>query len=326
MKQRNPFFDNAKLFLIYLVVLGHISNSNNKLSLATTEWIFSFHMPLFIFISGYFTKITDKKKYLTGVLNFTETLAVFTCIHMLVEYLQGKPINNYQQLIYPKWTLWFLFSLIWWRIMLYLTPSLIRNNSRVLIIISILLCFLMGFLPIDTPFSFQRTFAFLPFFIVGYVAGKNNKEIKARRGKFLMFLFLISIWIFYFIVPKNIIRLLYQNTCFFHGPLSSPILNFTFRVGFLFFASCMMYAFLSIVPRKKLPFTHLGQLSLFIYLYHSIILSWRSNLCDYFHLPTNFIFCFLYSLIVLVIIWLMSKVRFFHWLLNPISSTIKKRL
>lgn len=323
MRHRDPFFDNAKFVLIFLVILGHIS-SNDKLSLATTEWIFSFHMPLFIFISGYFTKIIDKKRYWTSIINFTETLVVFTILHILIEYLQGKPINDFRLLIYPKWTLWYLFSLIWWRIMLYYTPSSIRNNNNVLIFLSVILCISMGFIPIDTQFSFQRTFAFLPFFIGGYVAGKNNKQIKARRGKILFFLFLISIWIFYFFVSKNIIRLQFQNTCFFHGPLSSPIQNLTFRVGFLFLAGCMSYAFISIIPRKKLPFTHFGQLTLFIYLYHSIILCWRRTIQDEFHLPTNLFFCILYSAIVLGIIWLMSKVRFFHWLLNPISSTIKK--
>ena len=45
---------------------------------------------------------------------------------------------------------------------------------------------------------------------------------------------------------------------------------------------------------------------------------------DELNLPTNLFFCISYTAIVLGIIWIISKVKFFHWLLNPISSTIKK--
>ena len=333
IKQRDPFFDNAKFFLIFLVILGHmlsIDHGQYKINRASGEWIFSFHMPLFIFISGYFTKIIDKKRHWSSIINFTETLFVFTLLHILIEYLQGKTINDYRLLIYPKWTLWYLFSLIWWRIMLYYTPPPIRNNNYVLIITSVILSISMGFIPIDSQFSFQRTFAFFPFFIIGYIVGKNQIKIiskKSKNYKILIFAFiLVSIWVFYFIVPKNNIKFLFQNTCFYHGPLSAPILNLTFRIGMLFLASFMSYCFLSLIPRKKYRWTHFGQITLFIYLYHSIILSWCSNICDKLHLPTHLFFCILYSAIVLGIIWLMSKVRFFHWLLNPISSTIKNRL
>lgn len=327
MNQRLPFFDNAKFFLIFLVVLGHvlsIGNNNYKLSLATTEWIFSFHMPLFVFISGYFTKIADKNKNITGILNLTETLVVFTFIHIFIEYLQGKPINDYQLLIYPKWTLWYLLSLIWWRLMLYYTPSSIRDNHKLLVAISIILCLTMGWIPIDTQFSFQRTFAFLPFFMIGYVVGKNHIDITAKKKRVLIFTFFVFWGFFFFIIPKNITTSLFQNICFIHGPLPFPNLNVVIRGGWLIFASCMSYCFLSLVPRKEYRWTHFGQLTLFIYLYHSVILSWRFILRDELNLPTNLFYCILYTFVVLGLIWVMSKVKFFHWLLNPISSTIKQ--
>lgn len=58
-KERDYLFDNYKVFLIFLVVIGHFiepSYTNNEF-LYTLKWfIFSFHMPAFIFISGYFSK------------------------------------------------------------------------------------------------------------------------------------------------------------------------------------------------------------------------------------------------------------------------------
>lgn len=327
MKKRNPFFDNAKFLLIILVVLGHmlsIGNSNSKLSLATTEWIFTFHMPLFVFISGYFTRVTDKKKLLAGILNFGETLVVFTLIHMFIEYLQGNPTLTINSVLYPKWTLWYLLSLIWWRLMLYFTPSSIRDNYYILVSLSIILCFTMGWIPIDSQLSFQRTFAFLPFFIVGHVAGEKHINISAKKNKIFVLLFGLFIGILFFIVPHNFVSVFFQNCSFIHGPSSSPFLNFVFRVGWLLLASCMSYSFLLLVPQKDYCWTHFGHLTLFIYLYHSVILSWRFIIRDEFHLPSNLFFCILYTLFVLGVIWLMSKLRCLRWLLNPISLTIRQ--
>lgn len=324
MKQRDPFFDNAKFILIVLVILGHVLpiDLNKKVNMAVYEWVYSFHMPLFIFISGYFTKISNNKKFWQSILKFLETFVIFTIIHIISSYLQGGTINIVKILTVPKFALWYLLSLIWWRLMLYYTPSSIRENHRMLLILSIVICYLLGWVPINNEFSFQRTFAFLPFFIAGYIAGSKKNDFKTKGYK-LQLAFLIFIALIYFISPKSVCTLLRQEWSYLHNH-SYPIFYFAFRVVWLFFAGCMSYCFLSIIPRKEYSWTHFGQLTLFIYIYHSVFLSWRYFLRDTYHIPTSFLYCILYSVFVLVVILLMSKIRFFHWLLNPISSTINK--
>ena len=59
MKQRDYLFDNYKAFLIILVVVGHfieLTSEDNNLLIAMKWIIFSFHMPAFVFISGYFSR------------------------------------------------------------------------------------------------------------------------------------------------------------------------------------------------------------------------------------------------------------------------------
>ena len=58
-KPRDYLFDNCKAFLILMVVLGHFTEGSYQHTdfLYTLKWlIVSFHMPAFIFISGYFSK------------------------------------------------------------------------------------------------------------------------------------------------------------------------------------------------------------------------------------------------------------------------------
>lgn len=63
VKERSLLFDNIKTVLIILVVLGH---ALEEISLEheygiIRACIYSFHMPAFIFISGYFSGGTQTK-------------------------------------------------------------------------------------------------------------------------------------------------------------------------------------------------------------------------------------------------------------------------
>ena len=64
-KERVSLWDNAKFLLIFLVVLGHFADYYTKDSLNMRRlflFIYLFHMPAFIFISGLFSKNTVNHK------------------------------------------------------------------------------------------------------------------------------------------------------------------------------------------------------------------------------------------------------------------------
>ena len=63
IKQRLYRFDNIKFILIFLVVFGHMleftpgyTNTHDIYRI-----IYSFHMPVFIFVSGYFARFSPRK-------------------------------------------------------------------------------------------------------------------------------------------------------------------------------------------------------------------------------------------------------------------------
>ena len=65
MKQRDLGLDLVKLLAIYFVVLGHVVMFVEKKSISQNwlyTFIYSFHMPLFMTISGYFAKSSLKRE------------------------------------------------------------------------------------------------------------------------------------------------------------------------------------------------------------------------------------------------------------------------
>ena len=70
MSSRLYKWDNYKLFLIICVVLGHIGNyyaASSPLLAKAQFWVYLFHMPAFIFVSGLFSKKLSMKKDGTGL-------------------------------------------------------------------------------------------------------------------------------------------------------------------------------------------------------------------------------------------------------------------
>ena len=97
MKQRIYRYDNIKALLIFLVVLGHMTTdyvSDSHLVRWTTLWIYTFHMPAFIFLSGLVHKhyITNEKASL-GIkgetrMRWDKFLGFFLCGYALKIFLQ----------------------------------------------------------------------------------------------------------------------------------------------------------------------------------------------------------------------------------------------
>ncbi|MFR5117113.1 MAG: acyltransferase family protein, partial [Eubacterium sp.] len=85
-KERDYFFDNLKAVLIFLVVLGHflLPIHGESVLVVVKRLIYVFHMPLFVFVSGYFAK----KIYKNGQYNFKKILYLIKAYIMFVVAIQ----------------------------------------------------------------------------------------------------------------------------------------------------------------------------------------------------------------------------------------------
>lgn len=273
LNRRDYYFDNARFFLIFLVFFGHsiqpfIEDSNAIYSLYMV--IYTFHMPAFVLISGYFTKNFRRKGYITKLFKkLIIPFLIFQLVYTIYYYfLFDKPDLSFQ-IVEPRWSLWYLLSLFCWNLLLILFANLKRTIS---IPLSIIIGLLVGGVDvISNEFSLSRTFVFFPIFLIGYYLERNHftfllqsKGIKA----FSLFLFAIAYTLFY--------HYPFQQQWLF-GSKSYAELDATFIEGFFIrfivyvLNFTFMTAFMSLVTERQIRFTHIGRYTLYIYLLHGFI-------------------------------------------------------
>ena len=88
--ERDNFWDSLKFLLIFFVVYGHMIETyapDGYFNRAMYNFIYIFHMPFFMFISGRFSQIRDRAKYKKTIVRLFETYLVFQtirCVKILV--------------------------------------------------------------------------------------------------------------------------------------------------------------------------------------------------------------------------------------------------
>lgn len=190
MQQRDKKIDGLKFVLIFFVVLGHLQYDDYGLEL--NKMIYSFHMPVFVFLSGYLTSLkSDKEKQIAWVKQ-TAIIFIFAqighiCIGVffrMTSLIQSGSISynhllSFNDFIAPKFALWYILCLIYWRIMIWhLLPKM---NDVLLLFIACILSILVGVIPISETLSFQRAFSFFPFFVLGIVFKKRKLTDKLDK-------------------------------------------------------------------------------------------------------------------------------------------------
>lgn len=183
MKQRIYRYDNIKALLIFLVVLGHMTTdyvSDSHLIRWTTLWIYMFHMPAFIFISGLVHKhyITEERASL-GVkgetrMRWDKAAGFFLCGYALKIFLQFTRTLIGQN---PLWHWieepgipWYLFVMAEYELLFYLMRRIDdKVKPWVMITGAFALSAAIGYFPaVGDAFCLSRMINFLPIYMLGY--------------------------------------------------------------------------------------------------------------------------------------------------------------
>lgn len=155
---RDHQFDNIRLILIFFVIFGHLIEYFAADGILY-RWIYSFHMPVFIFISGYFAKFNPKKI----VCNILVPYVLLQILYTAFDHLLYGNAPFRLQFTTPYWLLWYLLSLFCYYLLLPLIDTDRASVQLFVFLACVALALLSGFGQGFGYFlSLSRTFVFLP--------------------------------------------------------------------------------------------------------------------------------------------------------------------
>lgn len=319
-RQRDIKMDSIKGLLIILVVLGHCleNTSNEGMMRVIYNGIYSFHMPLFVFISGYFTNIhKDKKQMLLSIINLILIYIIFQSIKSIPDIIEDRfSFTNF--IIYPQWTMWYLLSIIYWRTAsLFIKLCSIRINYR-LVVLTFLISILCGYIPYGNEFSIQRTlFYCFPFTLGLYIREKQKISLIYNIKPYIILLALIlSIAAILLFNERNMYWLLYGNCHYLSQPITLELCPIV-RIAQIILSTLVCIVFVKFCPSKSF-LANIGKSTMFIYIYHSSVI----NMLKYINFNCNDV-CMLFISLILTFatLYIFNKIPIFHYLINPLNST-----
>lgn len=319
--KRDPYWDSLKFILIALVVIGHIieigKHYNQSLHICTLyHFIYTFHMPLFLFVSGIFTRVKDKKKYVKGLLQIFETYIIFQIIFSFDDLIRGD-FSVSKVLFRPNY--WYLMTLIIYRIFVLLTHSLLDKKSvrNIIIPLSFFLSFVAGYFPLEEFFSFQRTFSFLPFFLLGYYSDFNTiKNTILRLSPITCVIFLLGLYIFLYTTG-------FQAAGYFPKAYNHHFTIYN-RILLTILSLISIGAFMRITINLKLNvfLAYWGQFTLSIYIYQNFTRKPIASILSHGFLNSDLLTLLLISFVIILTITFASTSKILKFTLNPISKII----
>jgi fucose 4-O-acetylase-like acetyltransferase len=272
--QRRAYFDNAKFLLMILVVFSHLLQpfiGDHKVYHDLYYFIFTFHMPAFVFLAGYFAKPpTEGARVRNLIKKFLLPYVFFQIFYTVYYWLIGLEESVTIQLLHPQWALWFLLSMFFWQLSLVLFQKM---SARKAILLSVLLSIFAGYLPfLDQVLTLQRTFVFLPFFIIGFYFPKNEMQfLQGTRMKKISLLFLPIIYLF-IACFHGMNKYMVFGSKPYEDYLSYPLFGGPLRGVFFVIGLLGILGFLRLVPRQQLFFTKWGKNTLLVYLLQGIFI------------------------------------------------------
>ena len=305
-KIRDYRFDNLKCLLMFLVVFAHcIEWTSGELSKILCIMIYVFHMPAFIFISGYFSKFKKEK-----VFRLIGLYVVWQIIYRGFENFVLK-LNYSFHILKPDWILWYIFSMVIWTIFIKLFDTESRKKAIVMFMFSVVIALGVGFInKIETTYSLSRILVFFPFFLLGYYTKKFNLSfinIDVKKGnkkdifKVICMIIIFIMCAFYF---GYSLKSLDKKPLLGAYPYEGEFYNILFRSVQFVAAINMICIFINIIPNKEISLiTKIGQNTLWVYLLHGlVILTEQHKLHIYrYEMYINLVIAFILSVLMLVL-------------------------
>lgn len=313
---RDLELDTAKGFLMLCVIFGHcfLQDFSDEINLTLVNYIYLFHMPMFIIISGYFSKISDTSKFWKGIISL---VSLYTFWHLVKVGLLGwwslKSI-----LFCPTPMMWYIHVLIVWRILhfacnKYFTnpPFETQKSSLIAVMGGVILGLLIGYFDFAGDYlALSRMFVFAPFFLIGTALQKVEiNKLKQCMPTWLSATILVTCFICVLLINTDMSYILQGNKSYEY----TGACGILYRVTFYIVASLISLCILNLIKPSAI-LIRIGNDSLKYYIYHGVALIILQRVVP----DRSFMYAFTYAALLCASLYVFNRWKISDILINPI--------
>ena len=316
-KERNYWLDNAKFLLILLVVVGHfIEGFINKDDVIREIYcfIYLFHMPLFIFITGFFSK---------NVKNTRSRIISFLLLFLIMQSIELIITKRKFTIVDPCFGIWYLQALVVYNLIICIID---KFKPIIALIICVIIGLIIGFDNYATTIgSLSRIFVMLPFFVLGYfVKEEYINKLKNKKIILISFIFLFLLTISMPAITSNIKmlpELLWAKVPY--QKMNMEKIGVIYRSIWYIISAITSLAILSIIPKKKIKgISKFGTRTLQVYCIHIIIYLFFRDSHIYEKINTSAEYYYLIPLSIILTIVISLKI--FSYPLKHLMKTTER--
>ncbi|PJJ58305.1 fucose 4-O-acetylase-like acetyltransferase [Mumia flava] len=272
-RRRDPWLDEARYLVMLLVVTGHALSFLLDASGArgAYTWIYAFHMPVFVLISGYVSRSwagspRQVRTLVTGLL--IPYVALNVGLDAFRSWLDGDPFAP--NLLDPAWTTWFLIALALWRLS---TPlwSTLRAPLAVALAVSVV----AGLWQVDDVVAVHRVLGLLPFYVAGLCLRPEHLELLRHTAVRVAGAVVLVASLGWVMVGNDAWTMswLYWRDAYADAPLEAgPMGGVLTRSGLLVLGFLLSAAVLAVTPRRSGRRSEWGTRTMNAYVLHGFVL------------------------------------------------------
>ncbi len=265
-KERDYLFDNVKALMLFFVALGHAVNvymRDGEIEFTLIKYIYLFHMPVFAFVTGYFSKDADRarEKAMTGSLFpyiLFQGIYILMAQAMIMLGLASFNTDIFNgSLLLPSSAFYYLLAVFFWKLF---QKDIFR--FRYPLVLSLVLGLLVSLTKQETFHTgYGAVFSLLFFFTAGVMCdAKMIRKLRSLPRWIGTLILLVGIPVAYF-TPYGMhsVRLTYEAEGF------SNLQGVLMRILFYAIAFLMGAAIIQLMPARKTWISGIGKESLIVY-------------------------------------------------------------
>jgi fucose 4-O-acetylase-like acetyltransferase len=265
-KVRDPYFDNAKMALVTLVVIGHSWTllPHDTWDQWTYDFLYFWHIPAFVVVTGYLSRSFEWTR--PRMWSLVTTVAVpYVIFEGALVWFRHTFGGVEFRLIWanPHWPMWYLSALFFWRLM---TPVFKRMPAKVVVAVAISL---LAGLYANNIFDNARIFGLLPFYVLGLKMHEGHWNLlRTRRAR----RYGVGVLLAIFVLARFSGSWIETEWLYYRSRYDTldpdDMRAIVIRMSLLLVGLAGAFAFFTLVPRTRTWFTRLGRATLVVYLFH----------------------------------------------------------